>query len=178
MNLRCAAFAESGLPSKRNPHCPRAAWNTQAKWNYKGFGGSLRTAKRWVVGGLQRPAMITEVGFGTTSFGVVTTLFDVEYRARISATLVGEHVSRTLGVNTRGFLSFMVKKIIVLIDGGYLRVKSKIAGKVYNPVFIERFAHTCKEQRRNLPGALLRPCPVCRNREAANIWNSIYVREQ
>ena len=47
MNLSCAAFAESGLPSKRNPHCPRAAWNTQAKWNYKGFGGSLRTFGRW-----------------------------------------------------------------------------------------------------------------------------------
>jgi hypothetical protein len=46
MNLRCAAFAESGLPSKRNPHCPRAAWNTQAKWNYKGFEGSLRTFGR------------------------------------------------------------------------------------------------------------------------------------
>lgn len=34
-------------------------------------------------------------------------------------------------------------KIIVLIDGGFLRVRAKLAGKVYNPDFIERFAHKC-----------------------------------
>jgi len=38
----------------------------------------------------------------------------------------------------------MAKKIIILIDGGHLRVKSTIAGKLYNPAFIERFALTCK----------------------------------
>ncbi len=41
--------------------------------------------------------MITKGLSGTTSFRVLTTLFDVEYLARISATLVGEHVYRTLG---------------------------------------------------------------------------------
>ena len=38
----------------------------------------------------------------------------------------------------------MSKKIIVLIDGGFLRVKAKHAGKKYDPVFIEKFAHLCK----------------------------------
>src|SRR6202453_2761242 len=38
----------------------------------------------------------------------------------------------------------MGSKIIVLIDGGFLRVKAKHAGKQYNPDFIEKFAHTCK----------------------------------
>lgn len=40
----------------------------------------------------------------------------------------------------------MTKKVIILIDGGYLRVKSSIAGKTYNPAFIERFALNCKAQ--------------------------------
>lgn len=38
----------------------------------------------------------------------------------------------------------MAKKIVILIDGGFLRVKSKKAGKHYNPEFIEKFAHACK----------------------------------
>jgi uncharacterized LabA/DUF88 family protein len=37
-----------------------------------------------------------------------------------------------------------MKKIIILIDGGFLRVKSQLAGKTYTPGFIERFAHKCK----------------------------------
>jgi uncharacterized LabA/DUF88 family protein len=38
----------------------------------------------------------------------------------------------------------MNKKAIVLIDGGYLRVKASKAGKKYDPAFIEKFAHKCK----------------------------------
>jgi hypothetical protein len=38
----------------------------------------------------------------------------------------------------------MATKIVVLIDGGFLRVKSKQAGRQYNPVFIESFALRCK----------------------------------
>jgi uncharacterized LabA/DUF88 family protein len=37
----------------------------------------------------------------------------------------------------------MSKKIVILIDGGYLRVKAIKAGKHYNPTFIEKFAHQC-----------------------------------
>jgi len=38
----------------------------------------------------------------------------------------------------------MDKKIIVLIDGGFLRVKARHAGKIYDPAFIEKFAHCCR----------------------------------
>ena len=38
----------------------------------------------------------------------------------------------------------MQKKIIVLIDGGFLRVRSHLAEKHYDPSFIERFSHNCK----------------------------------
>ncbi|MFI5115121.1 MAG: NYN domain-containing protein [Terriglobales bacterium] len=37
----------------------------------------------------------------------------------------------------------MAKKIVILIDGGFIRVEAKKAGKVYNPTFIEQFAHAC-----------------------------------
>ncbi len=52
----------------------------------------------------------------------------------------------------------MAKKIIVLIDGGYLRVKAKLAGKAYNPAFIERFAHKCKEQDEEIFRVLYYDC--------------------
>lgn len=38
----------------------------------------------------------------------------------------------------------MTKKIIVLIDGGHLRVRANFDGKKYDPAFIESFAHKCK----------------------------------
>ncbi len=38
----------------------------------------------------------------------------------------------------------MLKKIAVLIDGGFLRVTARKAKKNYNPDFIEQFAHACK----------------------------------
>ena len=38
----------------------------------------------------------------------------------------------------------MARKIIVLIDGGFLRVKSQQVGKQYNPTFIANFADKCK----------------------------------
>lgn len=67
------------------------------------------------------------------------------YAQNISATLVGEHVSRIGPWGTpRGPFYFMAnKKVVILIDGGFLRVKSKKAGKQYNPDFIESFAHAC-----------------------------------
>jgi uncharacterized LabA/DUF88 family protein len=37
----------------------------------------------------------------------------------------------------------MAKSIIILIDGGHLRAKASIAGKHYNPDFIEAFAKKC-----------------------------------
>ena len=38
----------------------------------------------------------------------------------------------------------MPKKVIVLIDGGFLRVKVNKAGKKYDPEFISKFAQKCK----------------------------------
>ena len=38
----------------------------------------------------------------------------------------------------------MANKIIILIDGGFLRVRAKKAGKNYIPDFIEKFALRCK----------------------------------
>lgn len=38
----------------------------------------------------------------------------------------------------------MAKKAIVLIDGGFLRVKTNKAGKKYDPQFIAKFAEKCK----------------------------------
>jgi hypothetical protein len=43
-------------------------------------------------------------------------------------------------------LFFTAKKVIVLIDGGYLRVKANKAGKTYNPDFIASFAAKCAVQ--------------------------------
>jgi uncharacterized LabA/DUF88 family protein len=40
----------------------------------------------------------------------------------------------------------MAKQVVILIDGGYLRVKANKAGKTYNPAFIDAFAHKCKVQ--------------------------------
>ena len=37
----------------------------------------------------------------------------------------------------------MAKKVVILIDGGHLRVKANIAGKTYNPDFIEKFSLNC-----------------------------------
>lgn len=59
----------------------------------------------------------------------------------ISDTLVGEQYTAPL----RGLLIFMPNfKTAILIDGGFLRVVAKKAKKVYDPGFIEKFAHSCK----------------------------------
>ncbi|MGA7694232.1 MAG: NYN domain-containing protein [Candidatus Sulfotelmatobacter sp.] len=52
----------------------------------------------------------------------------------------------------------MVKKIIILLDGGFLRVKAKHAGKVYNPDFIEKFAHNCKDATEEIFRVLYYDC--------------------
>lgn len=52
----------------------------------------------------------------------------------------------------------MSTKIIILIDGGYLRVKASIAGKIYNPAFIERFAQQCKTQDEEIFRVLYYDC--------------------
>lgn len=52
----------------------------------------------------------------------------------------------------------MAKKIVVLIDGGYLRVKSIKAGKQYNPTFIEKLALKCATQDEEIFRVLYYDC--------------------
>ena len=52
----------------------------------------------------------------------------------------------------------MKKKIIVLIDGGFLRVKTRHAGRKYDPAFIEKFAHACCAADEEILRALYYDC--------------------
>ena len=52
----------------------------------------------------------------------------------------------------------MNQKIIILIDGGFLRVKVKDAGKNYDPAFIEKFAHLCKTDDEEILRVLYYDC--------------------
>ena len=49
-------------------------------------------------------------------------------------------------------------KVAVLIDGGHLRVISRIAGHAYVPDFIEKVAHACVEENETLLRALYYDC--------------------
>jgi len=37
----------------------------------------------------------------------------------------------------------MPSKIVVMLDGGHLRVHAKSAGKIYDPAYIEKIGHAC-----------------------------------
>ena len=52
----------------------------------------------------------------------------------------------------------MSSRIIVLIDGGFLRVKARHAGKQYDPDFIEKFAHQCKDASEEIFRVLYYDC--------------------
>jgi uncharacterized LabA/DUF88 family protein len=41
-------------------------------------------------------------------------------------------------------VSFFMKKVVIFIDGGFLRIRARKAGKTYNPDFIEQFALSCR----------------------------------
>ena len=41
---------------------------------------------------------------------------------------------------------FILKRIAIFIEGGFLREVTKEAKLPYNPDFIERFAHACKAE--------------------------------
>ncbi|MBU4529836.1 MAG: NYN domain-containing protein [Hoeflea sp.] len=49
-------------------------------------------------------------------------------------------------------------KVAVLIDGGHLRVVSRIAGHHYDPDFIEKIAHACVDGSETLLRALYYDC--------------------
>lgn len=61
-------------------------------------------------------------------------------------TLVGEHVfCKPPERKLRGFVLFgeHMKKIVLMIDGGFLRVAARKANKLYDPAFIESFSKNC-----------------------------------
>ena len=52
----------------------------------------------------------------------------------------------------------MAKRAIILIDGGYLRVKANRAGKKYDPAFIEKLAHKCSASDEEILRVLYYDC--------------------
>jgi uncharacterized LabA/DUF88 family protein len=51
-----------------------------------------------------------------------------------------------------------MKKIAVLIDGGYARIMLRRAGKPYDPAYIEKFAHSCLAPHEDLVRVLYYDC--------------------
>jgi len=64
--------------------------------------------------------------------------------------------SKALGL-PRAF-AIMANKIIILIDGGFLRVQAKKSGNQYDPSFIEKFAHGCKSADEEIVRVLYYDC--------------------
>jgi uncharacterized LabA/DUF88 family protein len=52
----------------------------------------------------------------------------------------------------------MPKKAIILIDGGFLRVRATRAGKIYDPEFIANLAHNCQSQDEEILRILYYDC--------------------
>lgn len=81
-----------------------------------------------------------------------------QYYKRISVTLVGEHIySPRKGAY---YLECQISKLRFLIDGGFLRVIAKKAKKLYDPDYIERFAHACKAVDENIFRTLYYDCAL------------------
>lgn len=51
-------------------------------------------------------------------------------------------------------------KVAILIDGGFLRVIAKKAKKLYDPNFIEKFAHACKDADESIFRILYYDCAL------------------
>ncbi|HEX3660784.1 MAG TPA: NYN domain-containing protein [Acidobacteriaceae bacterium] len=51
-------------------------------------------------------------------------------------------------------------KVAILIDGGFLRVSAKKAKKLYDPKFIEAFAHACKADDESIFRVLYYDCAM------------------
>jgi uncharacterized LabA/DUF88 family protein len=52
----------------------------------------------------------------------------------------------------------MAKKIVILIDGGFLRVRTHLAHQDYDPEFIEKFAQCCKANDEEILRVLYYDC--------------------
>lgn len=65
---------------------------------------------------------------------------------------------RTPGAAMLGGLSMSRPKVVVMIDGGHLRVLTKKAKKHYNPDYIEKVAHACVDSTEDLQRILYYDC--------------------
>ncbi len=70
------------------------------------------------------------------------------------------------GARASGFaFEWAMKKLVLMIDGGFLRVAAKKAGKHYDPVFIESFSKICPTADEELFRALYYDCPPYRGEQ-------------
>src|ERR1700692_2918059 len=51
-----------------------------------------------------------------------------------------------------------MKKVIILVDGGFLRVQAKKAGETYDPAFIEKFSLACSSANEEILRILYYDC--------------------
>lgn len=68
----------------------------------------------------------------------------------------------------------MKKKVLVLIDGGHLRVIVKRANKNYNPDYIEKISHACVLQDEDLVRVLYYDCPLYTGKVKLPVSNEEY----
>jgi uncharacterized LabA/DUF88 family protein len=53
----------------------------------------------------------------------------------------------------------MATKIVVMLDGGHLRVHAKSAGKTYDPAYIEKIGHACAVAHETIHRIMYYDCP-------------------
>jgi hypothetical protein len=76
-------------------------------------------------------------------------------------TLVGEHVPADPEARASGFAlekEMNRKKLVLMIDGGFLRAVARIAQTPYDPNFIETFAKACPVSDEDLFRVLYYDC--------------------
>ena len=66
-----------------------------------------------------------------------------------------------------------MKKLVIMIDGGFLRVAAKRAGKIYNPDFIELFTRACAASDEELFRALYYDCPPYKGEQKLPVSGTI-----
>ncbi len=64
-------------------------------------------------------------------------------------------------------------KVVLMIDGGHLRVTASRAGKTYDPEFIEKFAHKCIDPAETLHRILYYDCPQYRGQQKLPVSGAI-----
>ena len=68
-----------------------------------------------------------------------------------------------------------MKKLVLMIDGGFLRVTAKRAGIKYDPAFIEAFARICPLSDEELFRALYYDCPPYEGQQKLPVSGSVKI---